>query len=436
MDRFIASYSMADSPQVLVLSQRVPFPPNKGDKIRTYHQIRSMVERGFDISVCTLLGDDGDRRDLDELETSLGVRTYGADLGPRWSRMSRAFLKGQPISVSFFYAEALSRTLGSLLERERVDAIMCTSSAMAEYVFRSGVRERHGDASPLLVMDFMDVDSEKWREYARRSGFPKRWVFRRESRLIEAYERAVYRLFDASLLVSEQELEVFRSGTGVTGDKLHAVGNGVALGPRPVRAERPVDRANLLFTGVMDYFPNEDAMLWFHDAMWPRIRSRWPHSTLTIAGMRPTRKLRAIGRQPGVEVTGFVDDISRYHADADVFIAPFRIARGVQNKILQAFAAGVPVVTTPEGADGIACSDALDVAVAGEPDVFVDAVDLLLSDPDRHERQRLAARRLVESHYSWEARNRPLESIIAEGVAERRDRRHAERPGVTPGDLE
>lgn len=412
---------MPDRPHVVVLSHRVPFPPNKGDKIRTYHQIRRLREEGFDVSVCTLVGDGEEEGYLRSLGESLDVRTFAARPGARWSRMARGLLGRRPISVGFFFSERLLEIFSSFLATTRVDAIMCTSSSMAEYVFRAPIGE-DGDR-PFLVMDFMDMDSEKWRQYAQRAAWPRSWIFQRESRLLGRYERRAYRRFDASLFVSAKEAELFVARTGESGERLHAVGNGVELDAQPPPPVRPSGSAGLLFTGVMDYFPNEDAMVWFHETMWPQILSRWPEARLTIAGMRPTRRLRSMGRHENIEVTGFVDDISRYYAEADLFVAPFRIARGIQNKLLQAFAAGVPVVTTRAGAEGLVCTDEVDVIIADEPDDFVNAVDLLLRDPAERERLRDNARRLVESRYSWTAQTRALTELLREATAARPARR-------------
>ena len=404
-------------PHIVVLSHRVPYPPNKGDKLRTYHQIRALREARFDVSVCTLVDDD-ERHYLDALRDALGVRVHG--FRPRSRRIAAvwALLGRRPVSVSAFFSRSLFESFVELLRDSRTDAVVCTSSSMAEYVFRA--RTGASSTTPVLVMDFMDLDSEKWQQYALRSTWPMRWIFRRESRLLRHYEREAYRLFDASLLVSAKEAELFAERIGLGDEKLHAIGNGVDLTPPPSSAERPVGRANLLFTGVMDYFPNEDAMVWFHERMWPQVLSHWPHAKLTIAGMNPTRKIESLGeKDENVVVTGFVEDMTGYFAEADVFIAPFRIARGVQNKLLQAFAAGVPVVSTPEGAEGIDCTDSADVVIAGDPEQFVLAIDRLMSDGELHARLRRDARYLVESRYSWKAQTRELVELLETAIGDR-----------------
>lgn len=391
----------------LYLSHRVPYPPNKGEKIRTYHQIRHLVDEGRELVVCAPAERATDRADADALARELGIQVVTEPLPPGLWRKLRALATGQPISVSHFYSRPLQRRLECLLAEARIDTVVCTSSAMARYLFRSPRAAQLTERGALRrVMDFMDLDSDKWRQYQRASSGPMRWVYGREARLLERVERAVHQRFDACLFISAAEVELFARRLG-SRERLHVCANGLDTRQfRPSgkdsgeRKEGPV----LLFTGVMNYRPNEDAVLWFAEAVWPELRRRWPTARFVIAGMDPSTRVRALTRLPGVEVTGFVDDILPYYHQADLFVAPFRLARGVQNKILQAFACGVPVVSTRLGAEGIDCRGGEHLAIADDAAGMLAAIDALLAQPTRARAQAEAALGLVRERYSWSGR--------------------------------
>jgi sugar transferase (PEP-CTERM/EpsH1 system associated) len=262
------------------------------------------------------------------------------------------------------------------------------------------------------IMDFIDVDSYKWSEYADRSPPWKSWLYRYEARELARYERRIAAEFDATLVVSEQERRYFPGGPPAT---LTAVSNGVDLGFFTPRAAPPPGAAApaVVFTGVMDYRPNVDGVTWFVERLWGRIRAGCPSARLLIVGSRPTAAVLRLAQHPGVEVTGFVPDVRDYLAQASVCVAPLRIARGVQNKVLEAMAMGRPVVTTAAAFEGLEAEPGRDLLVAAGEDEFVAAVGQLLADPVRAAAIGVAARQCVERHYRWDDNLRVLEGLVA-----------------------
>jgi len=395
--------------RIIVLAHRIPYPPNKGEKIRTYHQIEYLKRQGHEIVVCSLLEKPGDLDDAKALADHLSIEVQAVPMRFRHARRVGALLSGKTLSVSNFESPALQLVFDQQLKSGHNEAILCTSSTMADYVFRGESLLQSESSSPVLIMDFMDLDSDKWRQYAERSSFPMSLVYARESRLLEAYELRVRKRFAHCLFVSQNEVDLFEQRTGKVPANLKVVGNGVDSShfhPADTRPETLEPR--LIFTGVMDYLPNEDAVVWFVESLWSRIRARWPNATFTIAGMAPSAKVRALSQFEGIHITGKVESMLPYFQESNVFVAPFRLARGLQNKVLQAFAAGVPVVSSPSGAEGIDCEDQEHLLIANTPDEYLDAIARLLEENELYDSVRSNALSLILNHYCWDGQNRGL----------------------------
>lgn len=398
---------------IVFLAHRVPFPPNKGEKIRTFHQIQYLAQRGHHLHVFAPVSGDDDIRLLQELGRR-HCQTTGHAPNPGRISYLWGLLTGQAISVVNFYSRSLQQQFDELLARQQVDAIVCTSSSMAEYVFRSRALSNAQGARPVLVMDFMDLDSDKWRQYEELKGFPLSLVYRREARLIARYEQRIHETFDAAMFISQAEVDLFLRHNPNLG-KLHVVGNGLDTDTfRPATTPKPAKGPVMLFTGVMDYLPNEDAVVWFVEGIWQQIRARYPDATFYIAGMNPSAKVQALQKYPGVIVTGFVDDIMEYFDKAHLFVAPFRIARGVQNKVLQAFACGLPTITTSMGCEGIPCRDQEHVLVANTLEQTREKIDWAMTHPDEAKRIGQNAAALVLRDFSWDGKLAALETILGQ----------------------
>lgn len=397
---------------IVFLSHRVPFPPNKGEKIRTFHQIKFLAQRGHRIQVLAPVAGEEDIRHMASLKQDYCQQTFHAPQPGPLSYL-RGLLTGQALSVSHFYLPALQRQLDQLLAAQKVDAIVCTSSSMAEYVFRSEPLRRAGNQRPALVMDFMDLDSDKWRQYQKLKSFPMTLVYGREAKLIARYEQKIHQAFDACLFISQNEVDLFMQNNPELG-RVHVVANGMDTETfRPAAGPKPQQGPNFLFTGVMDYLPNEDAVVWFVEGAWEQVRARYPDAQFFIAGMNPSHKVKALSRFPGIVVTGFVDDIREYFDKAHIFIAPFRLARGVQNKVLQAFGCALPTITTAMGCEGINCKPGEHVLVADTLEQTLAQIDWVMTHPEEAARIGRNAHDLMQREYSWNGKLAALESILS-----------------------
>jgi len=257
----------------------------------------------------------------------------------------------------------------------------------------------------------VDVDSDKWRQYAQSRSWPMSWIYRREAERLLRFERAAGAAFDATLLVSEEEAALFRRLAPEAAPRVHALRNGVDLAwfdpavehPSPYEGPGP----HLVFTGAMDYWPNVDAVGWFVEEVMPRLRAGFPRLEFHVVGSRPTERVRELAGEPGVQVTGAVPDIRPWIAHADAAVAPMRIARGIQNKVLEAMAMARPVVVSPMGAEGIEAEAGRELLVAESGEAFAGALAGLLQDGKRAAALGRAARERVVAEYGWE-RTLPL----------------------------
>lgn len=405
--------------KILVLAHRVPYPADKGEKIRTYHQIKYLVEQGHQLTVLAPLEDEAEQGFAEALQQKLGLDVITTRLGSGLGRKVSALLRGLAVSQSHFFSPELLAEFEQLLATGQPDAVLCTSSAMALYVERSGLTKQAKRQCSLL-MDFMDLDSDKWRQYARQASIPMRWVYQREAWLVGRAERTIYQQFDRCFFISNNEVSLF-SQQLAEASKVSVLANGLdtaAFYPAATPAN-PTDPV-FLFTGVMNYKPNEDAVLWFVQSMWSQVRQQYPAARFIIAGMSPSAKIQQLATQPGVEVTGYVEDILPYYHQASIFIAPFRLARGVQNKILQAMACGLPVITTPMGAEGIACQPGEHLLTAHTETEFLQCIELVQQSATLRQALQQNGPELIRQQYSWEGVLQPLQTLLAakaEGAA-------------------
>ncbi|MES1930695.1 group 1 glycosyl transferase [Salinisphaera dokdonensis CL-ES53] len=396
---------------LLFLSHRIPYPPNKGDKIRSFHWLKALGQR-YRVHLGTFVDDPADlvhESALAEYCEELCVRR----LDPRMARFrsSRALLSGKPLSFAYYRDRGLRRWVKRIMAERSIDTVLVFSSPMATYIDRN--------LSCRRVIDFVDVDSEKWREYAATRRGPAHWLFAREARTLLAAERALSREFDASLFVSEAEKALFDERAPDSRARTRAVGNGVDTD----YFDPGLDYANpypagsapqLVFTGVMDYAPNVEAVQWFVAEVLPRVREQQPGASFWIVGTRPTRDVLALARVDGVQVTGSVPDVRPYLRHADIGVAPMRIARGVQNKVLEALAMGCPVALTDAAATGLRV---MDDDYAGVADTAAGLADQILrltrvrAEREGHE-SFARARAYTTAHYGWASQfERLLETL-------------------------
>jgi sugar transferase (PEP-CTERM/EpsH1 system associated) len=392
---------------ILYLSQRVPHPPNKGDKIRAHHMARRLAQRHA-VHVACLLDSPADEADARAAEA------WAASVTRRLRRPAEsavrgaaAAARGAPLTSGYFRSGALARAVREIRDRHRIDVVLCYCTGMAPYAL---------DGPEPKVLDLVDVDSEKWKEYARRSSLPGKAVYALEHRLLRRYERRMVREFDRSILISSEERDALAGFADV--GRVAVVSNGVdaewlaRTGPRP-RAPR------LVFVGALDYFANVDGIRNFAREAFPRVRERVPGATLRVVGRHPGPDVRRLGEIEGVEVVGEVDDMRPEVWSAAVAVVPLRIAPGIQNKVLEAMAAGTPVVASRAALRSLAGRDGEHYLAADSPEELAEAVAGLIADPAAADALAARARDFVRENYSWDRKARDYEDVLAGAVRER-----------------
>lgn len=383
-------------PSVLFLCHRLPWPPDKGDKIRSYHVLQWLATR-YRVYLGTFVDDPADWRYRDAVE-AVCADTCIRPLRPwltRWRALT-SLARGEALTPGCYHDRTLQRWVERVLTEHRPDLTLCYSSGVAPLVLRHHELRR--------IMDFVDTDSDKWRQYAQTRRGLARAVYAREARKLSAFEHRVAAEFDASLFVSEAEAEFFRRQVPSLADKIRGIANGVDTTywnpqgsyPDPYQSDERV----VVFVGAMDYRANVHAATWFAHEVWPRIRAKQPRACFYIVGTRPTKSVRLLERLDGVVVTGQVDDVRPYLKHAHAVAAPLRIARGIQNKVLEALAMGKPILATPEAWEGIVGFGNPCGCVSDSPEVMaaVAARCLETAEPLRIPEDRAT----VIAQYGWE----------------------------------
>lgn len=398
--------------KILALVHRVPYPPNKGEKIRAFNEIKYLADRGHTIDLATFADVPEDLRWDEELKKYCrDVIVVSKDRKLSRARSVLALPRRQPLSVGYFESFRLRRRVNQWLDERNYDVAFCYSSPMAEYVRDAAVKGK----KIARVMDFVDVDSDKWRQYAEHTKQPMKTLYQLEARALATYERAIAEEFDASTLVSAAEAEMFRR-TAPAARRVVDIPNGVDADYFGATARRAPPKVVMVFVGQMDYFANVDGVSWFATEVMPLIRDRLPGAEFRIVGRAPTAEVLALASRPGIVVTGAVPDVRDHLAGATMMVAPLRIARGIQNKVLEGMAARLAVVASPAALEGIEAAPGREALLASTPAEWVSAVASLATDPARCGELESAARELVVSRYAWEPAMLRLESLMQECV--------------------
>jgi sugar transferase (PEP-CTERM/EpsH1 system associated) len=397
--------------RVLALTHRTPFPPDKGDKIRTHHLLTRLAKR-CEVHLLAFA-----EPPADVAHTALLRRHFASvSLVPidlRWQKVKALprLLGLRPMTLSVFGSARFEAEVDRAVRELAPDAILAESSSMAPYALR------HPEVP--LVMDFVDVDSAKWRAYADEAAFPMRAVYQREASTLEDYEREVARRAVISAVTADREKVLLAAIA--PGCDARTLANGVDT-DYFAPAAAPATDASAVFFGAMDYHANVEAAVFLVREVMPRVRARYPGFRVVIAGSRPSAEVRALAAVDGVTVTGYVDDIRSHVTGCAVCVIPLRVARGVQNKVLEAMAMGVPVVCSPAAAEGIEAEPGTQLLVAPYGDhggPMAEAVLALLHDRGRASAIAAAARHRVEGRYGWEPRSDELHGMLAEASARR-----------------
>lgn len=396
-------------PELLFLAHRIPYPPNRGDKMRSWHLLRHLG-RHATVHLGAFADDEADAANLDALRKAMGGSLGEAYIEPRHRKLTwpvRALLRNQPAAVAAFHGSGMTDFATRMLARPGVAATFAFSIQMAQFV-------PAGDPRP-FVMDFVDFDSAKYADYAADARGLRKLVWQREAWRLRAYEKKVAERAFISLFVSSAEAALFRDAVKPRGADIRALSNGIDLDYYDpdadfVRRQAPPEPL-IVFTGQMDYRPNVDAVCAFARDVMPAVR-RLNRARFAIVGRRPDAAVLALDGQDGTIVTGEVADVRPWLASADVVVAPLQIARGIQNKVLEAMAMGRPVVASSGAFAGIDALPGRDLLVADEAEAQRDAVLTFLNEPEQAEAMGRAARARMVGHYSWDKQLAPLAAML------------------------
>lgn len=383
---------------ILFLVHRLPYPPNKGDKVRSFHLLKHLAAQ-HQVFLGTFVDDP---EDMQYLET---VRSYCSDLyvarlDPRFAKLRslNSLLAGDPLTLRYYRDSGLYDWVDNTCRRVKIDSAVIFCSAMAQYV----------DSKLRLprVIDFVDVDSAKWTQYAPNHRWPMSWLYRREGKFLLSYERSVAARSARSFFVTDAEVALFSKLAPECGTRVETICNGVDADYFSPDADRrspySTDEIPIVFTGAMDYLPNVDAVRWFAAEMLPELLKRRPNLRFYIVGRSPTPEVLSLANE-NITVTGTVPDVRPYLQYAAVVVAPLRIARGIQNKILEAMAMARPVIASSECAAAVEAEAGHELLTSTSPADFIREIDTLLLDDALCARIGNAARQRVLSRYSWEA---------------------------------
>ena len=387
---------------ILFLAHRVPYPPDRGDKIRGFNVLKFLSERKR-VHLIAFADDTRDMKRKDGLSKFTGNRSIIWRSKSRARAALEAIFSRRPVSLTSFANRPLREAVDNILARHAIDTIYVFSSQMAQYL-PSRPRQR-------VIMDFCDMDSAKFASYAQSARGPLAWFMKRESKMLFSHERAVALRAEASLFVSEAEAELFRSKTGA--ERVHVVENGIDtefFDPTAQFKRIETIGSLIVFTGQMDYRPNIEAVTWFAETVMPHVRIRHPDARFAIVGRAPTEAVKALAKQADVIVTGEVADVRGWVAAASVVVAPLKLARGVQNKVLEAMSMARPVVVSTAAAEGIDHGGT--IRIGGTAGEIAEEVIAVLDDPAGGDAMGREARAQVQKRYSWNACLAPLDSIL------------------------
>ena len=400
--------------KILFICHRIPFPPNKGDKIRTYNEVK-YFSKTYNIDIISFADDPKDLKYTSDLKAYCR-HIYIYPLAPLFGKL-KGLLKlilGGSISEGYFYDKKACKKVSDLLKQKDYHTIFCFSSPMAEYVFKNLSDIEQKTTRPKLIMDFCDVDSDKWKQYSEKSTFPMNFVYQKESERLLKYEKKINKIFDASIFVSDNEAKLFKQLVPKA-ENVISISNGVDFNyfsHSPEINTKQESSSIIMFAGAMDYYANIEGVTWFCKKIFPKIRAMLPATRFLIVGSNPTPAVKELAHIKNVEVTGFVEDIRPYYKKAAVCAIPLRIARGVQNKVLEAMAMGKPVVSTSVALDGIQAENGKHIIKTDDPEKFAQAIINLMDDPSLSITYGKAARKFVEKKFSWDSCLKKLDTII------------------------
>ena len=407
--------------KILFLAHRTPYPPDKGDKVRSFHLLSYLAKR-HDVSLVYYVDDRRDFAHAPYLRSLCTGQAIAVGLNRSLAKCRALFslLTGRSFTEGYYSSGSFRRALERALRDGPFDAVFAFSSAMAPYARPVGAN--------IKIIDFVDVDSDKWGQLAKISTSPVSFLYGLEQKRLCRLEVEISGWAQWSLFVSAAEADLFRKQGGQGAIEFLPNGTNLELRrlPRDSVPAQSADRtgpdqagpAKIIFVGTMDYYPNVDAVQYFAKDIFPLIRKKFPHAVFQIVGRSPTKAVRRLRDIDGVQVVGEVDDIRAYLVQADLSVAPMRVARGVQNKVLEAMAMGVPVVASPSATQGIEVFEGDEVLIGSSPEEFAFKVITLLADAELRRAITKRAWKKMKQLYNWDTIGLKLETFLTPPVEE------------------
>lgn len=393
--------------RILYLVHRTPYPPNRGHRIRSFHWLDYLAAR-CDLDVAFVADGSPSAETLEALRTRC-VRVVWDVLGTVKSRFRAAYslLSGRTATEGAFWSPNLFRQIRRWCEQTTYDSVLIYCSSMVPYLRALNIPPNN------VIVDLVDVDSQKWLDYSRLSPMILAWLYRVEGRRLRRLECRLSQHARAVVLATDSEKRLFQ--TFCPHAHVQVIENGVdfdyfnpesdSLGPRSFAAR-------LVFVGAMDYFPNADGVCWFLEHVWRVLAAKYPDLEFHIVGGNPRAFLRkTVARYPRVFLHSNVPDVRDYLAGS-IVVVPLRIARGIQNKVLEAMAMACPVVATPQALDGIHALIGQEVLQATTPGEWTEQIGILLDFPDTRAALGRCARGRIQQEYGWSMKLRPLDEIL------------------------
>ncbi|MFN0123381.1 MAG: TIGR03087 family PEP-CTERM/XrtA system glycosyltransferase [Blastocatellia bacterium] len=416
--------------KILFLSHRTPYPPNKGTQVRPHALIKALTARGHDVHLVAFAEGEkelGAQKNLEDMCASATLIPFHR----RWAQLKAmaTILTPRALSLGHFSSRALRKAVDRIVRDKGIEAAVVWSSSMAQFV--------PDQLASRTVIDMGDVDSEKWRDYAPKKTWPMSLVYRTEYKRLRQYEYDIIHKFAHTVLITQREIALLDKLDEFTRhSRLHAITNGVdierfhpdtfpAFAPEALPAGEKQflsdpQAIRVVFTGAMDYFPNVEAACYFAQEVFPHIRARQPRAEFLIVGSDPAPDVVRLGKLPNVRVTGWVNDVRPYLAAATVCVTPLAIARGVQNKALEAMAMARPLVATPEVAAGVQAIAGEHLLVARDTREYIDMVMQVINDNELRARLGTEARQFVEENCQWKPLMDRLATLIEESAGRAR----------------
>lgn len=401
---------MLTAPRILLLVHRVPFPPNRGDRIRSFHLLKQLAQQA-EVSLAFLHQEPLEADVLPALqpfcEQVAAVPLAG---WRRWAQGCWSLATGASATQGLFWSERMAKTITTWAREQPFDALVTFCSSMGAYASLPALRD-----TPLLV-DLVDVDSQKWFDYAPQTWPPKRWLYRWEAQRLRRLEIELGRHAAGVMLVSEAEANLYRQFAPEA--HVFALSNGVDLNyfrPNPEVTAQP---HRCVFVGALDYKANIDGIRWFAQQVWPQVLQHRPEAKLQIVGRDPAESVQELAAAPSIELAANVPDVRPYVWESSVVIAPLQVARGIQNKVLEAMAMAKPVLASGAALEGIELQVPTHACQANSPEDWAQQLLRLFDQKEEQTQLGQAARKFVETHYDWPARLQSLDTFLQNCLAE------------------